>query len=220
MLKVRYSRLRISRSIESFASLCRKWRSSDSSRLKVTKVSERDVVLNYTSVRYITVTEILDDGTEVKKPIATMEQHSFRIFKGAVDMYLSVLNPGRGTKLVEKLLEEVLGAEQYFLEPLEISTALIDLHVSRFAVAKLVSAKLRDFRVYESAVGRLEITSKAGLPTEIAPFLEGKFYRMDSLTYEVTDNFVQGLICYSSGGSVRVSGPLVDVAFPLFESGL
>lgn len=221
MLKVRYSRIRLPMSLDAFVQMCAKWRPTEkSSRLSVVGRGAREVVMNYVVIRYLTVTELMDDGAQVKRPVPTMDQHTFRIFQGRDQTYLSILNPGRGGRAVERLLDDVLGGEQYFIEPLEINSTMIDRHIKKFAATRLVSAKVKDFKVYDSAVGRLEITSKDGLPSEIAPFLAGKFHRIDSLTYEVTHGLVQGLIWYSSGGTVRMSGPLAEIAFPLFEAEL
>ncbi|WP_175810885.1 hypothetical protein [Burkholderia cepacia] len=123
-------------------------------------------------------------------------------------------------KFIEEVLEKTLAGESYFFEALELTRAVVESHVSRFDAARLVSAKVRDFMVYDGAVGRIEITSKLGLRHDVAPFLEGKYYKIDSLAYEVTNGFTQGLVHYSSNGTIRVSGPLVDVAFPFFESNL
>lgn len=219
MIKVRYSRIRLPVSISRLASLAREWKPTEDRRLRISRAKDDELVLNLTSVRLIRVTDFVDDEP-VSKMVPTMEQHSFRLFAGRSSLYLSLLNPGRGSGVVNEVLEGLLAGQHYAIEPLEIGTELIARHTRKFAAARLVSAKVRDFRVYDNAVGRLEITSKSGLPEEIAPFLEGSFYRIDALTYEVTHDFTTGLIWYSSGGTVRVSGPLVAKAFPLFEEEL
>jgi hypothetical protein len=218
MLKVRYSKLRLPLSIAEFAEKCARWRPKEKgARLRVASRSDRDVVLNHVAVRLVTVSDFTEDGTQVKRTVPSLEQHQFRIFKGRSDIYLAVLNPGRGVKAVESLMDSVLSGDQYFIEPLEITTELIEKHVRQFTSARLVSAKIRDFKVSDTAVGRLEIVSKGGLPDEIAPFLKGKYYRIDALTYEITHDLTQGLVWYSSGGTVRMSGPVAEVAFPVFE---
>jgi len=108
--------------------------------------------------------------------------------------------------------------EQYFIEALEFKPELIAIHVKSFDAARLVSAKVRDFEVYDGAVGRLEITSQNGLLPEIAPFLQNKFYRIELLTYEVSQRFVKGLAYYYRNGTLKVSTSLIENAFPSFES--
>lgn len=220
MLKVRYSRMRLPISLEALAERALRWCGDENSRLRVVRSTASELILSFTAVRYITVTEIDDVGAQILKLIPTIDQHSFRLFSGNSGKYLSIVNPSRGAKAVESVLENLLAGEIFSIEPLEIKADLIQRHIQKFSHPKMVSAKVKDFRVSETAVGRLEISSKEGLPKEIAPFLLDKFYRIDSVTYEVTYKFVQGLIWYSSSGTVKVSGPLVDAAFPLFESEL
>lgn len=219
MLKVRYSRVRLPVSLDTLATLAKDWIPVDDRRLRITRASAGELVINLTAVRMVRITEMVDDEP-VTKPVPTMERHTFRLFAGKSDIYLSLLNPTRTSGVVEEVLDALLAGRHYAVEPLEIGQDLIARHTRKFAAARLVSAKIRDFKVYENAIGRLEVTSKAGLPNEIAPFLEGKFHRVDALTYEVTHDFTTGLIWYSSGGTVRVSGPLVAKAFPLFEEEL
>jgi hypothetical protein len=218
--KVRYFRLKIPLLLSELIAKCLSWRTEDGRVLQVIRHGEREVVFCLTTIRYLTVTEFGDGGSTIKRRVPTMEQHTFRVFFGVENMYVSILNPTRGSRAVDVFFEEISGSSPYFLEPLEITQGLIDRHIGHFASSRLVSAKIKDFKVFDDAVGRLEVTSKNGLPPEIAPFLKGKFHRVDALTYEVTYNYVNGLVWYSSAGTVRVSGPLVEVAFPFFEANL
>lgn len=220
MLKIRYFSLKLPCSISEFSTKARRHRSSAASRIAVVRDASDDLVLTHTSVRYVTVTQIADDGTITRESVPTMDQTSLRIFGRGDRTFLSVLNPGRSVRSLEQVIQQVVGDDAFFYQPLEITRELIDRHVARFETARLVSAKVRDFKVYDEAVGRLEISSKSGLQSSIAPFLDGKFYRIDALAYEVTHDFTQALIWYSSSGTLRVSGPLVEVAFPLFEEEL
>lgn len=217
MLKIRYYRLRLPsglgmNSLESSA-----YKLASSSEISVLRASSDELVIRYTVTRQIEAIQILRDGSAIKSSIPTMEQYSLRFFQSSTGVILSLLDPPRGLRIATEVLGLLLGHSEYFIEVLEISSALIKGHIEKFDSAKLVSAKIRDFRVYDKAVGRLEISSKEGLTEEIAPFLVGKYYKIDSLTYEITHQFQRGLICYSSNGTVRVSGPLVEVAFPMFE---
>lgn len=224
MLKVRYFRLRFPAGFDRFreaAATRSSQRQQDGSLgIQVLKSTASDLILSCKTTRFLTTTQFLDDGSSVKTAVPTAEMHSLRIFAKADALFISVLNPARGLRIVDSVLAAIANGSEFFFEPLEISQALIDAHVAHFSSARLVSAKVRDFNVYQDAVGRLEVSSRSGLPQEIAPFLSGKFYRTDSLTYEVTHDFVQGLIWYSSNGTVRASGPLVEVAFPMLEGSL
>lgn len=185
--------------------------------ISVVEATSNSLILKYTVTRQIEATQILSDGSEVRTFVPTMERYSIRFFQGAEGPVLSLLDPARGSRVTIEVLSKLVGNEGYFIEPLEISTKMIRVHVSEFDSARLVSAKVRNFRVYDNAVGRLEVSSKEGLADEIAPFLAGKYHTIDSLTYEVTHRFKRGLICYSNSGTVKVSGPLVELVFPTFE---
>lgn len=193
------------------------YRVGENGGISVVQASSNELFLQYTITRQIEATQIMSDGSEVRTFVPTMERHSIRLFQAAEGLVLSLLDPARGSRVTTEVLSKLVGKEEYFIEPLEISTKMIRVHVSEFDSARLVSAKVRDFRVYDSAVGRLEVSSKEGLADEIAPFLAGKYYKIDSLTYEITHQFKRGLICYSNNGTVKVSGPLVEVVFPTFE---
>ncbi|WP_155416773.1 hypothetical protein [Burkholderia vietnamiensis] len=221
MLKIRYFRLRLPVSLSEFAVLA-----STASvevgqgRIFVVRSNAEELILRYTQTRLISAVRILDDGSEIRTSVETMERRDVRIFSRPGGLFLSIIDPPRSVKFIEEVLEKTLAGKSYFIEALELTRAIVELHVAKFDAARLVSAKVRDFMVYDGAVGRMEITSKSGLQQAVAPFLEGKYYKIDSLTYEVTEGFTQGLVYYSSNGTIRVSGPLVDVAFPLFEASL
>lgn len=221
MLKIRYFRLRLPCSIQEFGSLVEK-RTKPVAKKNVFLVKRdgNEVILQYTIVRLVTTIEILPDGSERKAGFPTMERYFIRLFQKGEQSYLSIVDPPRGIRIIGEMLEDILDGANYFLESLEITQEIINRHTPKFESVKLVSAKVRDFQVYEGAVGRLEVTSSNGLIPSIAPFLEGRFHRIDSLTYEVILDFTQGLVCYCSNGTVKISGPLVDRAFPLFEESL
>lgn len=219
MLKIRYFRLRLSCSLLEFVAAAVENSVNDlTSKVKILKSSEDDVIFTYTVIRYITVRKFLDDDRQVVDEAATMDKFSMRLFRNNELLYLSVIDPSRSLKFITEMFDQVLGGESYFLEPLEITKSLIEKHIAHFDSARLVSAKIKDFEVSEGAVGRLEIVSQAGLKSEIAPFLEGKFYRTDALTYEVSLRLMRGLINYSRNGMLKITGPLEVLAFPLFES--
>jgi len=217
MLKIRYYKLRVGQEseIESLASAA--YNLGPENGFSVLESSTRNLVLKCTFTKQIETTQILSDGSEVRTQIPTMEQYSVRFFQAGRGLMLSLLDPPRGSRVTTEVLGKLIGKDEYFIEPLDINTEMIRGHISSFDSARLVSAKIRDFKVYDNAIGRLEISSKVGLAEEIAPFLAGKYHKVDSLTYEVTHQFKRGLICYISSGTVRVSGPLVETAFPTFE---
>ena len=220
MLKIRYYKLRVQDRIGISSLTSKVFDLGISSGLEVIEANPRSLVLRFTAIRQLEATQILDDGSEAKTQIPTIERYVARFFKSDTTLMFSLSNPPRGSRIATEILELVLGGQQYFVEPLEISLKMIKGHISFFDSAKLVSAKIRDFRVYDNAVGRLEISSKEGLPDDIAPFLGGKYFKIDSLTYEISHDLVRGLICYFNSGTVRVSGPLIEAAFPTFEKQL
>ena len=217
MLKIRYYKLRLPNDAGVSMLASTAYRVGENGGISVVQASSNELFLQYTITRQIEATQIMSDGSEVRTFVPTMERHSIRLFQAAEGLVLSLLDPARGSRVTTEVLSKLVGKEEYFIEPLEISTKIIRVHVSEFDSARLVSAKVRDFRVYDSAVGRLEVSSKEGLADEIAPFLAGKYYKIDSLTYEITHQFKRGLICYSNNGTVKVSGPLVEMVFPTFE---
>lgn len=217
MLKIRYYKLRMSTGAGVSTLTSTAYRVGKNGGISVVQASSNELFLQYTITRQIEATQIMSDGSEVRTFVPTMERHSIRIFQAAEGLVLSLLDPARGSKVTTEVLSKLVGKEDYFIEPLEISTKMVRVHVSYFDSARLVSAKVRDFRVYDSAVGRLEVSSKEGLTDEIAPFLAGKYHKIDSLTYEITHQFKRGLICYSTSGTVKVSGPIVEVVVPTFE---
>lgn len=217
MLKIRYYKLRVPQE-SGFASLASAaCKLGPENGVSVLECTSRNLVLKCTFTKQIETTQILSDGSEIKNKIPTMERHSIRFFQAGTGLMLSLVDPPRGSRITTEVLSKLIGKNEYFIEPLEINAKMIRGHVSSFESSRLVSAKIRDFRVYDNAIGRLEITSKDGLPEEIAPFLAGKYHKVDSLTYEVTHQFKRGLICYVNSGTVKVSGSLVETAFPTFE---
>jgi hypothetical protein len=187
-------------------------------RVQVARQSSAEVVLRLFIRRLIPTTQVLPDGSEQRTVVEAIDAKSVRLFERSGGTYLAVLDPARGNSVADHVFQAVLGRASVPHEALTLTKQLIDAHVASFDASRLVSAKVRDFMVYEGAVGRLEVTSHTGLQPGIAPFLQGAFHRIDSLTYEVTAGFVKGLVYYSTSGTIRVSGPLVEFAFPAFEA--
>lgn len=196
MLKIRYFRLRV-KAGTTFEKLARAARKTYGGALTLVQASSQELSLVLTSQRLLTTVQYLDDGTSAVGSAATMERHSLRIFRQGEDLFLCVLDPPRGTRHVVETLNALVESGEYFFEPLELTTELIKRHLTAFQASKLVSAKVRDFQIFEKAVARLEVTSREGLSEEIAPILQNKFYRIDLLTYEVVHGFRKGLISYA-----------------------
>lgn len=215
MLKVRYFRIKIDQ--DALLIFSGRLATSSDFAISVVERSENSLVLRYTLNRLLPTFRILEDGTEFKQQIPITDQSLVRIFSKQPHQYLSVIDAPRGVKMVTNVLESISGQKSYFWEPLEITKEIIDRHIGQFTSSRIVSARVRDFQVTPTAIGRLEITSKEGLPVGIAPFLENKFYKIDSLTYEVMAGFHRGLLTYFSNGTLRASEPIVQDAFPSFE---
>jgi len=220
MLKIRYYRLRLPSGFEFNSLESAVFKIASTGALFVSRASKDEIVVRYTTTRQIETIQILFDGSEIKSLIPTMSQYSLRFFQSKNNVILSLTDPPRGIRITSEVLSLIFDNKDYFIEPLEITTTLIRRHINSFDSARLVSAKIRDFKVYDNAIGRLEITSKDGLADEIAPFLTEKYYKIDLLTYEITHEFQRGLISYFSNGTIRASGPLTEIAFPAFESKL
>ncbi|MBT2791943.1 hypothetical protein [Paraburkholderia strydomiana] len=157
------------------------------------------------------------DGEVTWESVETLDRVAVKIHMSKKNAVISAVNSPRSSKFIDSLMSELCLGGRYFYESMEIDENLIKKHVSKFDAARLVSAKVRDFAVYEGAVGRFEVTSKNGLMDEIAPFLRGKFYRVDSLTYELTHKFSSFLITYSSSGSIKINDTHMDMILPSFE---
>ena len=220
MTKIRYFNVRVPRGVD--FDLIAKTQSAISgpSKIRIAQASASEVIAVLTTVRELPTIQFLPDGTSSTSIVTTMEQHSARLFRFGELFFLALLDPPRGSRIVIDFLDTIIGVSNYFVEAFNFNRASIQRHIALFESAKLVSAKVRDFQVTEKSVGRLEVTSKEGLAEEIAPFLLGKFYRVDSMTYEVVHQFKRGLVTYSSNGSLRISTPLVEIGFQSFESTL
>jgi len=219
MLKIRYFAIRLPVEFDQVLAFVQANSSAEwKSRLSLVHYSATDIVLAYIVERVLPIRRYLENGEEVIEKAVTMDRYSVRLFKTSNKIYLSLLDPGRSTRIVVDILDAIFPDGEYFIDPVEVNSVLIQRHIGKFDSFKLVSAKIKDFEVYSGAVGRLEISSQEGLKPDIAPFLRDKFYRVDSFTYEVTHNFVKGSIQYAKNGTVRISGPLIESAFPMFES--
>ncbi|MFM0565646.1 hypothetical protein [Paraburkholderia sediminicola] len=167
--------------------------------------------------RIISIARRDDDGEVVWDSVETVDRVAVKIQISKQRTVISAINSPRSVKFVDALMSELCQGGRYFFESMEIDEALVKKHVSRFDTARLVSAKVRDFAVYEGAVGRFEVTSKNGLMENIAPLLQGKYYKMDSLTYEVTHKFSSFLVTYMNGGGIKINEDYLDLLLPTFE---
>jgi hypothetical protein len=217
MLKIRYFEIRLPTEIEIPHLTASAYSYRNRGKIVVISSSEKELITQLTTVRQISTVQFLTDGSRVAGVATTMEQHLIRIFRSDRRYFLSLLDPPRGGKLVADLFELLLPEQEYFVASVELQRPVIERHINTFESSKLVSAKVRDFQIYDKAIARLEVSSKEGLLKDIAPFLENRFHRIDSLTYEVTHRFKKGLIQYLANGTVKISPSLVEVGFPSFE---
>lgn len=219
MLKIRYFRVELPGGIAGLSEvLSYKHQAQLLRSVKIISTSSRRINLSYAATRQVSIRRILDDGSEISDTVSTVDLYMLSLFSGKKETYLSIIDPPRGARLITNLLDEIFDEAQFFLEPVEFTPQLISKHIRKFDAARLVSAKVRDFAVYEGAVGRLEITSQSGLMPNIAPFLENKFHRVDALTYEISSKFLQGLAFYYRNGTLKLTDPLIDIALPSFEA--
>ncbi|MBC7489734.1 MAG: hypothetical protein H7240_06935 [Glaciimonas sp.] len=188
--------------------------------ISVLTFSKNEMVATFRIMREIFTVQYLPDGSIIPGVASTMEQHQIRIFCRNSQLYIALIDPPRGAKVISDFLTYISMGREFFIESLEISRELIEGHIIKFESAKLISAKIKDFHIYDKAVARLEVTSKEGLRSDIAPILEGKFHRTESLTYEVMHKFRKGLITYLANGTVRISALLVEYGLPSFEQQL
>lgn len=217
MLKIRYFEIRLPKAVGLLQLAEFAYRMGDGGEIKVVRSSEDEFITQLTTVRQISIVQFLPDGSRVPGTATTMEQHLVRIFRSDSRLFLSLIDPPRGGRLVTDLFTLLMPGQDYFVEAVELQRSIIERHVATFESSKLVSAKVRDFQIYDKAVARLEVSSKEGLPKDIAPFLASKFHRIESLTYEVTHRFKKGLVQYLANGTVRISPSLVEFGFPSFE---
>lgn len=167
--------------------------------------------------RTVSIARRDDNGEVVYELVETVDRVAVKIQTSKQRIIISAINPPRSVKFVDALMIELCQGGRYFFESMEIDENLVKKHVSIFDSARLVSAKVRDFAVYEGAVGRFEVTSKNGLMDNIAPFLQEKYYKMDSLTYELTHNFSSFLVTYMNGGGMKINENHLDLLLPTFE---
>lgn len=190
---------------------------SDDDIISIAHVSgDVEPVLDVFFKRSIQVSSREIDGTLALTMVDTIEKIKIRFFQSKKDYIMAAFNPPRGSKYADHLLEIVLAGHNFFYESMEITEPVIRRHVAKFDVARLVSAKVRDFSVYEGAVARLEITSKDGLKPEIAPFLPGRHYKLDAATYEVTHKFSSFLVTYTNAGTLKVNEQFLESVLPRF----
>jgi hypothetical protein len=219
MLKVRYFSLKSNIDCADLSSLRKCAQHLNAPDLKLVSSSKSDIVLSYQTVRQVRTISFLDDGSELAHEHPTIDRYRMRLFEGRERTpFLSVIDPPRSGKVIAGALDRLMPGVRTFFEPITFTDGLIEQHVRQFDVAKLVSAKIRNFRVYDNAVGRLEVSSRTGLLNSIAPFVEGKYYEVESLTYEVISDLTKGLVTYSTNGTVRASGPIVEAVFTRLEA--
>lgn len=167
--------------------------------------------------RTISIARRNEDGEVIWDSVETVDRIAVKIHISKQHAVISAINSPRSSKFVDVLMSELCSGGKYFYEAMGIEEALVKRHVSKFDAARLVSAKVRDFAVYEGAVGRFEVTSKNGLMDDIAPFLRGKFYRVDSFTYELTHGSSNFLVTYSNGGGIKVNENYLDLLLTTFQ---
>ena len=219
MLKVRYYAVRIECQGGGMSHVHQMARQLSDPRLILISMGKSDVVVSYQAIRYVRTVSLAEDGTEATTEHPTVDRYRIRIFEGSERrLFLSVIDPPRSGRVIASALSLLIPGVRVLFEAVVFGGELIRRHTERFEAAKLVSAKIKNFHIYDNAVGRLEVTSRAGLQNGIAPFVEGKFFEMDSMTYEIVSELKKGLVCYSSSGTVRVSEPIVELAFPLLEA--
>lgn len=219
MLRARYFNLRAEGIVFKLSAIREYACLLNDSRLTAISSNSHEVVLSYQSIRQVRTISILDDGSEQAHDYPTIDRYQLRFCESKErTLYLSVIDPPRSGRIIGEALDLLLPNVRVLFEPVVFSKQIVEQHTSLFDVAKLVSAKIKNFHVYDNAVGRLEVSSRTGLLPTIAPFIEGKYYEVESLSYEVISDLSKGLVTYSTNGTVRVSGPIVEIALSRLEA--
>jgi hypothetical protein len=217
MLKVRYYGVRLGCTLGDFSGIIKA--STSEFSVELIDHTGTDVQFAWSVPRQVALKRVVD-GEMTLEWAETFESYQARLFQaGKGEFFLCVLEPPRGHKAIITLFEKLLDRInlEFYVEQLEITKPIIDLFVQRFESFKLVAAKVRDFAVYAGAVGRLEVASHQGLSENIAPFLENKYFVIDSVSYEITHEMKKGLITFSRNGTLRVSEPITEIVIPTFE---
>jgi len=221
MLKFRYFQLRLPCSFDELLKIFLNFQ-KENSRSEITLIRKlrNEIFFIARFNRYISTKMLSPDGILIITEVPTIETYSIKIFKQNKKIFLCCTDPPRGTKFIDEILTKLLDSNSYFFEQVEFQHSLIFSFIKNFNSYKLVSAKIRDFHVYDNAVGRLEVSSQDGLTDEIAPFLRDKHYKIDALTYSVSHLSYHGLIYFSRNGTLRISDGISDFSMPLIEVAL
>ena len=188
--------------------------------LSIVRSNSREISLEFTSTRNLSAVQILADGSIVRTDVPTMERYFARLRVSGGNGFLVLEGAPRGTRIQDDILKILCRDDDYYFEPLQITSQMIFEHVANFDLYNLVTAKVRDLRLSNSVVCRIEVSSKEGVGDELNRLVEGRFHRLDSMTFEITHQFQRGLITYSSGGALRVADSLADCALSFFEDAL
>lgn len=155
----------------------------------------------------VAITRLDDDGVPFTEEIASVSYVDFAMFKKRGRHYLRLINPGRNSRHLFDTLEIVLGMG-FTCEPVRLRVSDPGNVFVDVDSAKLIGLSASGVVLGPDLLAKVDISSKGGIDVSTVKVLQGVDYKVDSSAFEIGYRGLKGMVAFSSGGSVKISGRL------------
>lgn len=167
----------------------------------------------------VVVTCFDDEGTPFYEEVASVNFTDFSIVLVEGMTFLRIENPGRNIRELMNALESILGlgftSKALTFEKTRPTTVFE--HVDSI---KLVGLKIVGAVVDQDLVAKMEFVSKQGMTIKNMRLLDDLRYKIDTQSYEVIHEGVNGQVVLALNGLMKISGQLAPKLLHLIEQDL
>lgn len=155
----------------------------------------------------VTTTRVLDDGEAAVEQFQSFDVIGFSILSVGRLLLMRVENPNRNSRDLMNAIEGIAGFG-FSCAAVTFEHARPVLLFDRIDESRLVGLKLAGAVIGEDLVARMEFVSRRGIDLEKMKILRGLQYKLDVAVFDCSFRGLKGQVSISSGGLVRLSGPL------------
>ncbi len=147
----------------------------------------------------------------------TISKLGLALREGKDQTLLRVSEPGRNLRSLLDLIENVAGFG-LSSRSLTLEAGQVERILAKFEVSNLVGLKITNVSVGSDCVGRMEFASKSGVDVTSIRVLRGLNYKLEFAKYELLYHATRGFFSYTSGGLIKLGGPLTPRILNVVES--
>jgi hypothetical protein len=174
---------------------------------------------NFVWRSYVSSLSFDEKGIPKFESIPSLNYCNISFFEMQEKIWLRIVNPPRSSRDLLNALETAAGFG-FSARPVAFLNRNRLPKFPKGSSQQLISFKAVGDLPKEGAIARIEAASKTGIDLENFSLMQGISYSIDQVTYEITYRLIKGQVCFSSSGTLKISGQLSPLILNSLEADL